>query len=155
MRRFLISLICLIAVAAVAAAPMPAANQTRPAAGTSKDASLFDRLGGMPGVTALVDDFVNRVGADARINSFFAKADMTRLRKQLTDQLCQLAGGPCTYTGGDMLTVHKGMGIAGADFQAMMEDLIAALRHAKVSSGDEGALVGRLLPLKPDIVERP
>lgn len=154
MRRFPTSLICLIAVAAVAAAPLPAATQSRPA-GPSKDASLFDRLGGMPGVTALVDDFVNRVGADDRINSFFAKADMTRLRKQLTDQICQLAMGPCTYTGGDMLTVHKGMGITGDHFQAMMEDLIAALRHAKVASGDEGALVGKLLPLKPDIVERP
>jgi hemoglobin len=109
----------------------------------------------MPGITALVDDFVNRVAADERINAFFAKADMNRLRKQLTDQFCQLAEGPCTYTGGDMLTVHKGMGISGDHFQAMMEDLIAALRHAKVTSPDEGALVGKLLPLRPDIVERP
>src|SRR6059036_62881 len=61
--------------------------------------SLYDRLGGKPAITAVVDDFVGRVAADNRINGKFANADLPRLKMMLVDQICQASGGPCTYTG--------------------------------------------------------
>lgn len=128
---------------------------TQSAPDGAKSSGLFDRLGGMNGVTALVDDLVKRVSADNRINAFFAKADVPALKKQLTDQICSLAGGPCTYGGRDMRAAHKGMGIRNADFNAFIENVIAALHAAHVSAKDEGTLVGKLLPMKPDIVEVP
>ncbi len=104
----------IIALAVVALAVTPAVAMKK---------SLFDRLGGKPAITAVVDDFVANVAADKRINAFFAKADIPHLKMELVDQLCQATGGPCKYTGKDMKTTHKGMGIGGADFNALVEDL--------------------------------
>jgi hemoglobin len=73
--------------------------------------SLYERLGGYPAITAVVDDFVGNVAADRRINRFFARANVGRLKARLVEQICQGTGGPCVYTGGDMRSVHAGMGI--------------------------------------------
>jgi hemoglobin len=61
--------------------------------------SLYDRLGGKPAITAVVDDFIGNVAGDTRINQRFANADIPRLKRMLVDQICQASGGPCTYTG--------------------------------------------------------
>ena len=114
--------------------------------------SLYERLGGKDAITAVVDDFVANVAADNRINGFFAKADVPRLKKNLVDQICQATGGPCTYTGKDMKTAHKGMGITDADFNALVEDLQKSLNKFKVPEKEQGELLGILGPLKPQIV---
>ena len=72
---------------------------------------------------------------------------------ELVDQICQASGGPCTYTGKDMKTAHQGMGIKDADFNALVEDLVAALYKFKVPEKEKGELLGILGPLKKDIVE--
>lgn len=51
--------------------------------------SLYDRLGGKPAITAVVDDFVGRVVADNRINGKFANTDIPRLKMLLVEQICQ------------------------------------------------------------------
>jgi len=61
--------------------------------------SLYERLGGMEPIVGVVEDFRDRVAADARINQKFARTDLARLRKMLIDQVCEVAGGPCTYAG--------------------------------------------------------
>ena len=114
--------------------------------------SLYERLGGKDAITAVVDDFVANVAADKRINGFFAKADVPRLKKNLVDQICQATGGPCTYTGKDMRTAHKGMGITDADFNALVEDLQKSLNKFKVPEKEQGELLGALGALKPQIV---
>jgi hypothetical protein len=68
--------------------------------------SLFDRLGGKGAITAVVDDFVNRVAADARINQRFFNTDIVKLKTLLVEFVCQATGGPCEYTGQDMETSH-------------------------------------------------
>ena len=114
--------------------------------------SLYDRLGGKDAITAVVDDFVGNVAADKRINGFFAHTDIPRLKKNLVDQLCAATGGPCTYTGRDMKTAHKGMGITDADFNALVEDLTKSLNKFNVPAKEQGELLGILGPLKPQIV---
>ena len=114
--------------------------------------SLYDRLGGKDAITAVVDDFVGNVAADKRINGYFAKADIPRLKRNLVDQICSATGGPCVYTGKDMKTAHKGMGIADADFNALVEDLVKALNKFNVPAKEQGELLGILGPLKPQIV---
>jgi len=71
--------------------------------------SLYERLGGMESITAVVEDFRDRVAKDDRINQKFAKTDLVRLRKMLIDQVCEAAGGPCKYTGRSMKEAHAGM----------------------------------------------
>src|SRR5262245_58225791 len=94
--------------------------------------TLYDRLGGKDAITAVVDDFVSRVAADNRINKFFATTDIKMLKMHLVNQICEASGGPCKYTGRSMKDAHKGMGVSGADFNALVEDLVAALDKFKV-----------------------
>jgi len=114
--------------------------------------SLYDRLGGQPAITAVVDDFVGNVAADTRINRFFARTDIPRLKRLLVEQICQGTGGPCTYTGRDMKTTHAGMGITDAQFNALVEDLVKSLDKFKVPEKEKGELLGILGPMKPSIV---
>ena len=136
-------------VAALIAPPISAA----------KDKTLYERLGGKKAITAVVDEFVGRVAMDARINHFFAQtaADPDRLKSfkmKLVDQICQASGGPCKYTGKDMKSAHAGMGIAGGDFNALVEDLTGALDKFKVGDREKNELLGALAPMKPDIVTK-
>jgi hemoglobin len=120
----------------------------------TKEKSLYDRLGGKPAITAVVDDFVARVAADRRINRFFANTDVPSFKAKLIDQICEVSGGPCKYTGKDMKTTHAGMGITDADFNALVEDLVATLDKFKVPEKEKSELLGALAPMKKDIVTR-
>jgi hemoglobin len=90
--------------------------------------SLYERLGGTEAITAVVDDFVARCAADGRINGKFARTDIPRLKKNLVDQVCEAAGGPCTYSGRDMRQTHDGMSVTGGEFDALVADLVATMR---------------------------
>jgi len=114
--------------------------------------SLYERLGGQGAIVAVVDDFVGNVAADNRINKFFAKTDIPRLKRLLVEQICAGTGGPCTYTGRDMKSAHTGMGINDAQFNALVEDLVKALDKFKVPEKEKGELLGVLGPMKPSIV---
>jgi hemoglobin len=116
--------------------------------------SLYDRLGGKPAITAVVDDFTARVAADRRINRFFANADIPAFKAKLIDQICEVSGGPCKYTGKDMKTTHAGMGISNADFDALVEDLVATLDKFKVPEKEKGDLLSILGPIRKDIVTK-
>jgi hemoglobin len=114
--------------------------------------SLYERLGGQGALVAVVDDFVGNVAADNRINKFFAKTDIPRLKRLLVEQICAGTGGPCTYTGRDMKSAHAGMGINDAQFNALVEDLVKTLDKFKVPEKEKGELLGILGPMKPSIV---
>ena len=124
-------------------------------AAMASEKSLYDRLGGKSAITAVVDDFVGRVAADNRINGKFANANIPRLKTMLVDQICQASGGPCTYTGRDMKSAHAGMGVSGAEFDALVGDLVATLTKFKVGDREKNELLGALGPMKKDIVEKP
>ena len=117
--------------------------------------SLYERLGGKSSITAVIDQFVSNVGNDVRINGGFATTDIVRLKKNLVDQVCMATGGPCTYTGRDMKTTHAGMRITTADFNALVQDLVAALDAINVPETEKQELLGLLGPMKKDIVEVP
>ena len=126
----------------------------------AKEKTLYDRLGGKKAITAVVDEFVGRVAADTRINSYFAAAaaDPQRLasfKMKLADQICQASGGPCKYMGKDMKTAHMGMGISGGDFNALVQDLSGALDKFNVGAHEKDQLLGALAPMKTQIVEKP
>ena len=115
--------------------------------------SLYDRLGGLDAIAAVVDDFRDRVAHDDRINQKFAKTDLSRLTKMLVDQVCEATGGPCKYTGRSMTEAHAGMGVTSGEFDALVEDLVATLNHFNVGTSEQNELLGLLGPLKADIVE--
>ena len=141
------------------AAVVAVALLTSPAGAQTAEKSLYERLGGKPAITAVVDEFVARVAADTRINKYFAAAaaDPARLaafKGKLVDQICEASGGPCKYTGRDMKSAHMGMGVTGADFDALVQDLVGALDKFKVGTREKEQLLGALGPMRGDIVER-
>src|SRR5262245_56767490 len=144
-------------VITIAAAVMIAGSLSIASAQEMKGKSLFTRLGGKKGITAVVDEFVNNCATDTRINRFFADTakDPQRLAKfktNLVNQICMVSGGPCKYTGKDMKTAHKGMGITEADFNALVEDLVKALDKLHVGATEKNELLGALGGMKGDIV---
>ena len=117
------------------------------------ETSLYQRLGGLEAITAVVDDFVANVADDSRINARFANTDIPKLKRLLVEQICAGTGGPCTYTGRDMKTTHAGMGIIDVEFDALVEDLVRSLDKFKVPAAEKEELLGILGPMKADIVE--
>ena len=117
--------------------------------------SLYDRLGGKPAISAVIEQFVSNVAADNRINGRFATTDIPKLKGHLVDQVCAASGGPCVYKGRAMKTTHAGMRISSADFSALVDDLVKALDAYKVPTQEKNELLGLLGPMKSDIVEMP
>jgi hemoglobin len=116
------------------------------------DPSLYQRLGGINAITAVVDDFVGNVAADNRINSQFANTDIPHLKRMLVEQLCAGTGGPCTYTGRDMKSAHVGRHITEGQFNALVEDLVKSLNKFNVPSKEQNDLLAILGPMQGDIV---
>jgi hemoglobin len=116
-------------------------------------ASLYERLGGHDAITAIVESFVARCAGDERINQKFQRTDVPRLKKMLIDQVCEAAGGPCTYIGRNMREAHDGMGATGGEFDALVEDLVATLNEFSVAEAEQSQLLGLLAPMRGDIVE--
>jgi hemoglobin len=139
-------------VTVASAAVLAACSGSMPAAPAK--ASLYERLGGQPAIVAVVDDFVGNVAADSRINGQFARTDISRLKGLLVEQICAGTGGPCTYTGRDMKAAHAALGVTGADFNALVEDLVKTLDKFKVPAQEKTELLGALGGMKGDIVTR-
>lgn len=121
--------------------------------------TLYDKYGGNATVVVVVDAFIARVAGDARINAFFAEAAadsvrLTRLKARLVEQVAGWMGGPEVYTGRDMVSAHRFMGVGDREFDALIEDLVLTLRAAGVEEADIAALAPRLLALRGDIVVR-
>ena len=120
---------------------------------TSAGKSLYERLGGKSAITAVVDTFVARVAADSRINKKFAKSNIPRVKSEIVDQVCLETGGPCTYTGRSMKEAHRNMKVTEGEFNALVEDLTAALNVFKVPAREQNELLSALGTMKGDIVE--
>lgn len=144
--------------------PMTEKNELLGALATMKadivepSASLYAQLGGNTAISAVIDQFITNVAGDARINAFFADAAadparLMKLRNNLINQVGMATGGPEKYTGLDMKTAHKGMGISEANFNALVEDLVKSLDKFKVLPKPKSQLLGALAAMKGDIVE--
>lgn len=128
---------------------------TTPTASRTEGKSLYDRLGGVDAIKAVVKDFVEeRVAKDSRINARFINTDIPKLEGLLTDQICAATGGPCTYAGRNMKETHAGMGITDAEFNALVEDLKASLDKFNVPKAEQDELIGALAKMHDDIVEK-
>ena len=149
-RQFGIAVCLVVLVAATASAQ--GATGGGQAATTQK--SLYERLGGVDAITAVVDEFIKIASADERINKKFAKTvQPARVRLHFIEQICMLTGGPCKYTGDSMKKAHHNMGLTDAEFTAGVEDLVKALDKFNVPTPEKNELLNALAQFKKDIVE--
>jgi hemoglobin len=120
----------------------------------SAQKSLYERLGGLDAISAVVDEFIKMAGADERINKKFAKTiQPERVRLHFIEQICMLTGGPCKYTGDSMKKAHHNMGLTEGEFNAGVEDLTKALDKFNVPAQEKGEFLTALGQFKKDIVE--
>lgn len=123
--------------------------QSRPA-----DDSVYQAWGGKEGIRAVMEDFFVRLQSDARTGPFFRNASRERLVTQLTEQLCQESGGPCTYQGAPMGPAHASMDIGKGDFNALVAVLQQSMDAKGISFSAQNGMLARLAPLHRDIVTR-
>ncbi|MDP9088937.1 MAG: group 1 truncated hemoglobin [Pseudomonadota bacterium] len=119
------------------------------AAGTT----LYARLGGQSGVAAIADTLIDRAANDPVAGRSFAGSNLNRIKTLLAEQLCDLSGGPCHYSGDPMKQVHGGHRISEAEFNRMVESLQAVLKERHVDLRSRNQLLRLLAPMKRDIVE--
>ena len=118
------------------------------------DSGLYTAFHGKAGVSRIVDRFVDRDVADPRIADIFKNQDLVRLRRTLKEQFCYLMDGGCDYSGRDMKSSHKDMGIQDADFNALVENLQWAMDKEHVPFRDQNKLLAMLAPMHRDIATK-
>ena len=116
---------------------------------------LYDHLGGAVGVAAIADSLIDRVAADPKLGRSFKDSSLGRIKKLLAEQICELSGGPCRYSGDSMKEVHAGHQISEAEFYGMVAELRIVLKEQRVSQGAANRLLRLLAPMKRDVVEPP
>lgn len=116
--------------------------------------SLYQQLGEKQGISQIVEEMLYRVGGDERIVDHFDGVDIMRLHGLITEQVCNVVGGPCEYTGETMEVSHQGMGVTHADFNALVDHLIAAMEKYEVPVSAQNQLLAKLAAMYPDIVEK-
>lgn len=121
------------------------------------ESPLYERLGGMPAIRAVVDGLLDHILKDDRVNQWFGWAATPQgaasYKAALADFVCQAAGGPCQYKGPDLKSVHAGMGITKGAFDSVVEDLTATLDQLHVPAAEKNELLKMLAPLQAQIVE--
>ena len=118
------------------------------------DDTLFADMGGQPVIDRLADASMEAYLADPRIAPIFSESNTDRIRAEFRVQFCQVAGGPCQYTGHDMVAAHKGLRLTNAAFNALVEDLQGAMTKVGIGFATQNRFLARLAPMQRDVVTK-
>jgi hemoglobin len=116
------------------------------------ETSIYEAIGGMPAIVAVVDDFHGRVLADPALAGFFTDSDMARLKTRQAEFFGAALGGPVPYTGAGLAEAHRGRGIGQRHFDLVAGHLAGSLAAAGVPADIVGQIIGAIAPLADDIV---
>ena len=149
-----LAIVFMALVAAATVAPMASAQQpiTPPA--------LYERLGGLKGITVVVDDFIDRLVANAELNKNPAidagrkSSPPPYLKFQVSQLICELAGGPCKYTGKAMKESHTHLNISEREWDVMAMEFQRSLDKFKAPATEQKELFDMVGKTKADIVVR-
>lgn len=150
----------LIAAACIAAAA-GAGNAQSPGSSEQPAKPLFERLGGLKGITAVVDDFIDRLVANRTLNrnpeidAGRKRSPAPYLKYQVTALVCEVTGGPCKYTGKSMSEAHARMGVTEKEWDVMVGEFKKSLARYKVPAREQQELFEIVGKTKSDIVVAP
>ena len=133
------------------------AESPKPEPSMAAQNSLYQRLGGYDALAAVTDDFITRLATDPKEGRFFvglSTDSKVRVRQHVVDFLCVATGGPCKYTGRDMVTAHTGLGITEEDWTISLNALSATLNKFKVPAAEQQDVLTAIASLKSQIVGR-
>jgi hemoglobin len=121
----------------------------------STSTTLYARLGGYDAIAAVADNLLPRLMGDDQLGRFWQhRGDdgIQREKQLLVDFLCCSAGGPVYYTGRDMLTSHRGMGISESDWRRFLGHLNDTLAHFALGEAEKSDVTGFIESTKAEIV---
>lgn len=124
-------------------------------AATTSTSSLYDRLGGGPGVSDLVVEFYERVLHDPVLSPFFHHTSMERLHRMQREFFTLATGGPTTTTAFDLAEAHLARHIGEEQYRHFVQHLIDTLEHRGLDDGDIEAMTDRLALERNSIVSGP
>jgi len=147
--------------AAVAFAGLALASSNVSLAGQTPTPSkppLYERLGGLYNIAAVVDSFIEKLvvnstlNANPAINSARKPERLPGLRVHVSTLVCEVTGGPCKYSGRDMKSTHAPLNISEKDWDAMVADFKKTLDEFQVPAAEQEELIGIVATTKADIV---
>ena len=114
--------------------------------------SLYQRLGNAEGITAIVEDAVDRHAVNPLLAPRFSGRDLPRAKQMGALFFCMGAGGPEKYVGRDMRTVHAGMNISEQELIATIDDFVAAMQGRGIGAAEVNEVVAILYSLKGEVL---
>ena len=114
--------------------------------------SLFERLGGVEGITAIASDLVDNHLDNKTISPRFATSDPVVLKNAAATFFIAGTGGPDVYRGKDMLATHKGMNISATEFMAVLDDALAALETNNIGQREQEEVLFVLYSMRNNVV---
>jgi len=130
-----------------------------PAAAQPATKPLYDRLGGVYSIAAVVDDLIERLlvndvlNANPAIKEARARVPKAGLKFHVTTLVCEATAGPCKYVGRTMKESHAKLNINEAQWQAMVADFRKTLDKFKVPAREQQELITIVDSTKKDIVK--
>ena len=123
----------------------------------AQEQALYQRLGGYEAISAVVDEFADRLFSDPVVGKrFFGMSDDSRagFKQKNKNLVCAATGGPCKIISRSAKTTHGGLGIKASEFDIVAGHLVDVLNEFKVPKKEHDELMTIIASLRPDIVER-
>jgi hemoglobin len=125
---------------------------------TQNQASLYDRLGGVYSIATVVEDFIDRIMVDPRLNAnprvdeAHHRVSPAGFKYLVTEMVCWATGGPQTYTGRSMRDSHQDLMITANEWEAFLDDLQQTLDKFGVPQAEQAELKAIVDSTRADIV---
>jgi hemoglobin len=121
--------------------------------------TLFERLGGTVGITAIVDDVIEAHMNNPAINARFIPYKdqperFAKIRQHTIEFFSAGSGGPVEYKGRDMTTTHQGMNISTAEYIYVIDDIMEVLGKHKIDDESKKDVLYILWSLKQTIISK-
>ena len=114
--------------------------------------TLYERLGGAPGIAKIADDiWINHTSNDL-IKTRYARSNADNVKRLVREMVGAGTGGPETYTGKNMLDAHRGMNISDQEFNAVVDDVLKALTKNNIGQQEQQEMLAILWSMKNEIV---
>ena len=120
--------------------------------------SLYERLGGIYSIATVVDDFIDRImvddrlNANPRVNEAHHRVLPPGFKYLVTEMVGEATGGPQRYTGRTMEESHRDMLITGDEWAAFIDDLNQTLDGFEVPQQERSELLAIVESLRDAIV---
>jgi len=119
-------------------------------------ASLFEQVGGMDGLRAVLTTFYERVFSDVMIGFHFTKADKVRLIEKEAEFTARILGAShIEYTGKSMVQAHAKHPILGGQFERRMQLLREAMAEHDVPEAVQVAWITHTAKLRAQVTSDP